>query len=120
MGNYPPLSEEEIKAMVKKVYEKEDENFVVEMTDHEILEVVKKFLSMRKWISQGKFPLLCLACVNSLNYVGFTYKGENFLFWHCFKCHMKPNFEENQPHITFEEFQELLKYLIDQRRRLHE
>lgn len=94
-----------------------EENFSVAIPDDEILKIVKEFLSMRRWIKEGKFPLLCLTCGRPMGYVGFTYRGEKFLFWHCFDCHMDPNFEENEQHITFEEFKELLDHLIDQRRR---
>jgi len=120
MGNYPPIKKEKLETLVKEVCEKEDANFVVKMTDTEILNVVKKFLLMRRWIQQGKFPLLCSTCGKPMNFVGFKYREENFLFWHCFSCHTKPRFEENETQITFEKFKELLQHLINQRRRKHD
>jgi len=99
---------------------KEEGTFVVDLTDDEILKIVKKFLGMRRWIMAGRFPLLCLTCGKPLAYVGFKFGGENFLFWHCYDCHMKPDFEENERHITFERFKQLLNRLIDARRRRRE
>jgi len=117
VGNIPPLSEKRIKEIVAMVYDKktDDNAFPFELSDEEILTLVKRFLSMRAWVKEGKFPLLCYKCGKPLNFVAFTYEGENFLFWHCYDCHIEPYFEQQEEYITFEDFKDFLSELKAQR-----
>ena len=115
MPNIPPIPEDRLKKIVDMVYKDNEILTFPRISDEEVLEIVKQFLNMRKWVENAKFPLLCLACKEPMNYVGFTYRGENFLFWHCWKCHANPDFEKSETHITFEEFKKVLDEIIKER-----
>jgi len=119
MPNIPPIPDEDIQKIVKMVFKAEDVKFP-KISDEEVLNIVHQFLSLRRYVENAQFPLLCSTCKKPMNFVGFTYKGENFLFWHCYDCHMNPDFERNEPHISFNEFKQVLQELISKRRKKRE
>ena|SRR4030067_2133265 len=114
MVNQPPLSEEKITKIVKAVYASKQLPFPT-TSDEVIMTLVQQFLDMRKWVNNANFPLLCYACKEPLSFIAFSYKGQNFLFFHCWRCHSSPDFEKNQPHVSFGEFKKTLDELIKER-----